>query len=175
MAVDGQTAEVTLSPEATFEAFYQQVRDGVFHTVLLLTRDRDSARDATDEAFARAWRDWNKVARHPNPTAWVARTALNYAKTQHRRFADEAPGLQPERLAVSAPVAAESDPGLISAIARLPEMQRKVIGLRYLAELNPGEIAEVLGIKRSTVGVHHYRGIQALRRALNAEKEGNGC
>ena len=62
-----------------FAEFYRQAKDECLLTVLVSVGDRDTAQDLVAEAFARAWASWRTVSRHPAPTAWVVRTALNAA------------------------------------------------------------------------------------------------
>jgi DNA-directed RNA polymerase specialized sigma24 family protein len=58
-----------------FADFYRDVKDDCLRTVVISTGDRELAQDLVAEAFARACASWRKVARHPNPKAWVVRTA----------------------------------------------------------------------------------------------------
>jgi DNA-directed RNA polymerase specialized sigma24 family protein len=60
-----------------FADFYRDAKDDCLRTVVISTGDRELAQDLVAEAFARACASWRKVARHPNPRAWVVRTALN--------------------------------------------------------------------------------------------------
>ena len=60
-----------------FADFYRRSKDECLFTVLVSVGDQDTAQDLVAEAFARAWASWRTVSRHPAPTAWVVRTALN--------------------------------------------------------------------------------------------------
>ena len=60
-----------------FAEFYREVKDDCLRTVLISVGDQDAAQDLVAEAFARLWASWRTVSRHPSPTAWVVRTALN--------------------------------------------------------------------------------------------------
>jgi RNA polymerase sigma factor (sigma-70 family) len=55
----------------------------------------------------------------------------------------------------------------------LPEGQREVVALHYLADLEVAEVARTLGIAEGTVKSRLSRGRDALALAL-AEKEENG-
>ncbi len=61
------------------------------------------------------------------------------------------------------------EPGLPRAIARLPEKQRIVVILLYGYEWTMSEVAELLGIAKTTVQNHAERGLQGLRLTLRAE------
>jgi RNA polymerase sigma-70 factor (ECF subfamily) len=62
---------------------------------------------------------------------------------------------------------------VIEALRSLPEGQRVVVALHYLADLEVGEVARTLGIAEGTVKSRLSRGRDTLTLAL-AEKEGNG-
>src|SRR5215510_4517199 len=68
-----------------FEEFYRGSKDQCLLTVMVSIGDKDMAQDLVAEAFARAWASWRAVSRHPAPTAWVVRTALNVNISRWRR------------------------------------------------------------------------------------------
>ena len=55
---------------------------------------------------------------------------------------------------------------LDAALARLDEIEREAVSLRYGADLSIGEVAEVLGVKVSTAEGRIYRGLRNLRDLL---------
>lgn len=72
-----------------FGEFYAATKDGVFCAVLVATGDRAGAEDAGAEVFARACARWPRLRAHPNPKAWVLRTALNLRRSWWRRAGRE--------------------------------------------------------------------------------------
>src|SRR6516162_2692902 len=72
-----------------FADFYRRSKDECLFTVLVSVGDQDTAQDLVAEAFARAWASWRTVSRHPAPTAWVVRTALNAHISRWRRHRRE--------------------------------------------------------------------------------------
>lgn len=52
------------------------------------------------------------------------------------------------------------------ALTELPDRQRRVLSLRYLAGLDDREISEALGISLRAVARHGERGDTALRTSL---------
>lgn len=153
------------SPTARdFEAFYEVARNPVYRAIVLATRQPDRAEEATAEAFARAFAHWERLAQHPNPAAWVARTALNSFISGWRIWRRESYVL-PEIL--SAPDEGRSlDPFLLRHLWRLPRRQREVGALRVLLDLDARETAATLRIAEGTVGVHLKRALDHLREAL---------
>lgn len=151
-----------------FVALYERASPSVFRVVVAVTRSRDDAEEVTAEAFARAWKHWDQLDKFGNLEVWVVRTALRLHVSLWRRVRRREVFNLPERPAPPTPP--EIDPKLRSAIKRLPRRQREVIALRYLMDLRPNEIAEVLGIAEKTVSVHHHRAIQTLHAMLEGEE-----
>src|SRR3954471_5113332 len=46
----------------------------------------EEAQEVTQEAFARAWLRWGRIARYDDPAAWVRRVAWNLATSRIRRM-----------------------------------------------------------------------------------------
>lgn len=153
-----------------FAEFYRSSADGCLRAVLVSVGDRAAAQDLVDEAFARAWASWRTVSRHPAPTAWVVRTALNENISQWRRRRREVSVPDPGMVADSpaADWAADSpvDARIMAALMRLSARQRQVVALRLLLDLDTGRTAEVLGIAPGTVMAHLGRAMAALRDDL---------
>jgi RNA polymerase sigma factor (sigma-70 family) len=150
-----------------FAEFFGARRDIAFRAVLVAVGDRAIAEDAVAEAFARAYQRWSSVREHPNPTAWVIRTAMNVSHSWWRRRRREI--LTPEGAEPRSYVAPASDlidETLTAAIQALPRRQREVVAMRILADLSAEETGQMLGIGAATVHVHLHRGLDALRREL---------
>jgi RNA polymerase sigma factor (sigma-70 family) len=149
-----------------FAEFYGEHCDRVLRAVYVCTRDRQLADDAVSEAFARALSRWSTVRRHPEPVAWVTRTAINVARSSWRRRVGTRPGDVPEgSYAVDEPI----DPMLVSAVLSLPERQRQVVGLRVLLDLSTEQTAQILRIAPGTVTAHLHRALSSLRSELVEE------
>jgi RNA polymerase sigma factor (sigma-70 family) len=142
-----------MTPEESFAEFYLARRDSCLRALVASGTDRASAEEAVAEAFARAWASWPKVSRHPAPSAWVVRTALNHHISRWRRTRRE--------VALTADVAAAAvdrdvDHGdradLLEAVAALPERQRQVVALRVFLDLDTKQTAEALGLSPWTGG-----------------------
>jgi len=148
------------APEA-FALFFKNNSGPVFRVLLAGTLNRAAAEDATAEAFARAFANWESVAEHANPRAWVLRVAWNYYRSSWRkwegRWAAEVEG--------PAPTAPQSwaDPDLMAAIRELPRGQREVIVVVALGELT----TEALGKAAGTIRSQLSRARAALREALD--------
>jgi RNA polymerase sigma-70 factor, ECF subfamily len=131
-----------------FDTWYASARPKVLTSVALWCGSLDVAADAADEAFARALARWPRVRSMASPAGWTATVAINVARRQARRRQLERTLLRrraPEDV-LPAPAGEVFD-----TIAALPERQRTIVLLRYVHDLPLGEIAELLGVARSTV------------------------
>lgn len=156
------------TPEPAFAAFYVRTRPAVYRAVLLRVRSPEFAEDACQEAYARAYRDWARIASHPNPTAWVARVALNQATNWWRRRRLELPD-PPE--AARTDQAEPFDEELVRLVWRLPVRQRQVIGLRVLLDLSIEDTADVMKVTPGTVKATLHHALAALRQGLKASRK----
>jgi DNA-directed RNA polymerase specialized sigma24 family protein len=91
------------SPPAEFAAFFAENKAAVFRALLAQHMDRAAAEDATAEGFARALVNWDSVAQHPNPRAWVIRTARNAYLSWRRSWDDHRLHVDPPELATPPP------------------------------------------------------------------------
>lgn len=145
-----------------FASFYQATKDSVFRAVLLARAGEvEGAEDAVAAAYEKAFLRWDKLAEHPNPIAWVIRTAINHRISTWRRHSRKpatSPGtyFQGEGL----------DPALIQLIRELPKGQRKVLALRVLLDFSTEQTAEALGVTQGTVKRQLHRALQSLRLHL---------
>jgi RNA polymerase sigma factor (sigma-70 family) len=147
-----------------FAAFYASAKDDCFRAVLASTGgDRHATEDLVAEAFARAWASWRKVSQHPQPRAWVVRTALNTRVSWWRRQRREVALGPADGASLAGPDASPVDRELLTAVLRLPARQRQVVALRLFLDLDTARTAEVLGIAPGTVTAHMTRALAALR------------
>jgi len=155
----------TTGDRATFEERFAVLAALGYKVAYRLTGDRAESEDLAQEALARAYLRWRKVAAYDE--AWVARVTTNLAIgrwRRHGRVVVSGPGGQ----AFAAPGAAGADPldriELVRVLRSLPRRQREAVALRYLADLPEAEVAEVLGCSVGAVKQHTHRGLAALRR-----------
>lgn len=166
---DGHRASYPVVTMDEFAEFYADRKDAVLRAVVVATGNRSTAEDAVAEAFTRACARWEAVRQHPNPTAWVVRTALNAQRSWWRRLVREVPGRLPEQAAGPAPDELSAE--LRRLVEQLPRRQREVVALRLLADLSAEETAGLLRIAPATVHVHLHRALATLRDRLSADGE----
>ncbi|WP_306211260.1 RNA polymerase sigma factor [Actinoplanes sp. RD1] len=150
-----------------FESFYRANVDRVYRALAVTLRRDDLAREAVDEAMARAYAKWDKVRHLDSPAGWVFRVGLNWATSWWRKVRRERPPTDAEP---AGPGPGAEAVAARTALARLPEAQRAVVTCRILLDLTTAETAVALGLNEGTVKSRLSRGLAALRTALSEEK-----
>ncbi|MBD3944910.1 sigma-70 family RNA polymerase sigma factor [Nocardioides ganghwensis] len=144
-----------------FDASYRRLVVQLFG----VTGSMDEAEDLVQEAFARAAAAGRRFARVDNPEAWLRRTAINAHRSRWRKMRNGRRA-QERILPPRDPVGLEDHLEIIDALRALPEPQRHVIALHYLADLPVEEIADELGVPPGTVRSRLSRGREALASHL---------
>ena len=150
-----------------FDEFYESYFDRVARTLVLGGADRDLARDATQEAFARALRRWRKVREMDRPDGWVYVVAMNQLRDRWRRSErrrERAPELSDGAADNTHAVATRLS--VRDAIATLPSRQRQAVVLRYLADLPIADVADAMGCAAGTVKATLHQAMQRMRVEL---------
>lgn len=118
----------------------------------------DGGLDATADALALAWERWPEISEMGNPTGYVYTAARNLSSRRSRRRVAFMPVPEGHTPWV--------EPGLPSALARLSEQQRTVVVLLHGYQWTMSEVAELLGVSKSTIQNHAERGLAALQQHL---------
>lgn len=145
-----------------FGVFYRETWDRVYRPLAVTLRDHELARESVDEAMVRAFQKWSKVRTYANPTGWVYRVALNYARNRLRRRWREVPwGSVEPTWEMRTP-----NPDLMEALQELPLRHREVVVLRFFFDWSVSEVAEALDIPDGTVKSRLHRALAALREVM---------
>jgi RNA polymerase sigma-70 factor (ECF subfamily) len=131
-----------------FELWYRAEHPRLLASALLVGGDLEAAREAVDEALARALERWDRVRTMASPGGWAYRVTLNCLHRRHRRSTMERRLLRRELVAAQVPAPAGE---IWDVVRQLSLRQRSVVVLRYVGDLTEAEIADVLGVRRSTV------------------------
>ena len=156
------------SDSADFDAFYIATVRRVVLYLYAACGDRSEAQDVAQEAFARAWQHWSKVAAYDDPEAWVRTVAWRLMINRWR-------GLRrwlAARARMGPPIDATDSPSpdrvaIVGALQRLPQPQRQVIALHYLLDMSVHDIAVSVGVPEGTVKARLSRARAALARLLD--------
>ena len=128
--------------------------------------DRDAARDAVQEGFAKAVKERASFRREGPLEAWIWRIVVNSAREHLRRRSGMPAEVAQIEQAVNGSGESETDARVHVALSLLSERQRLVLFLRYYADLDYRTIAGALDIAPGTVGVTLNTVHTKLRRLL---------
>jgi RNA polymerase sigma-70 factor (ECF subfamily) len=139
---------------SAFEALVTKHQRVLFSVALRLLHDYEDARDATQNAFIRAYERLDTYDPERKFFSWIYRIAvnecLNYrrARRPHEQLAVTLEAKQPEMDVVEAQ---ELSDRVRAALMELTTDLREVVLLKYFAELSYDEISEAIGVPEKTV------------------------
>ena len=146
-------------PEAEiFDEFVERVEPRL-REALTATIGSEAGRDATADALAYGWEHWSRVSRLENPAGYLYAVGRNNQRRRYRRRRRVLMPVDPERTPWV-------EPELPAALAALPDQQRIVVVLLHCFEWTMSEVADLLGVSKSTVQSHAERGIARLRSRM---------
>jgi RNA polymerase sigma-70 factor, ECF subfamily len=170
---DGElVARVLRGNSEAFATLVERYDRAVYHLAYRTLHDVEEARDATQEAFFKAFRSLRTFKPGAKFSTWIFAITYHaccdrlnrrkrYTSDEMPERADSAPG--PEQQVVALDEASR----LRAAIDALPEKYRTVVTLFHLQGRQYEEIANVLGLPMGTVKTHLFRAKEQLRRLLS--------
>ena len=166
----------TLPLETTEEAFAALTRrhlDSAYRLAWAILGDHGDADDATQDAFARAWRSRGGLRDSERFDAWFGRILVNVCRQRLRNRARQrvrplAEVGEPAMPDASGPASARD--AISRAMAGLDPDHRIVILLRYWADLSVDEIAARIGIPAGTVKSRLHYALRSMRCGLEQEQ-----
>jgi RNA polymerase sigma-70 factor (sigma-E family) len=160
------TGERRSVSEAEFTAYVQERRASLYATAYHLTGDRFEAEDLLQSALFSTYRAWDRISDKAAVGGYLRRTMTNlHISAWRRRKLNEYPTEElPETASdTDAMRGTELRAVLWQALARLPELQRTMLVLRYYEGRTDPEIAEILDISVGTVKSSIWRSLRRLR------------
>jgi RNA polymerase sigma-70 factor (ECF subfamily) len=158
-----------------YEELVRRYRDVAVRTAIVVGGGGD-AEDATQEAFVKAYAALGRFRAGSPFRPWLLRIVANEARNRRRSagrrasLAIRAAEDRPPDGAAPSPEAAVLDherrATLATALARLRDEDREIIGARYLLDLSEAEAAETLGLPKGTVKSRLSRALVRLRAEL---------
>ncbi|MFF8412419.1 SigE family RNA polymerase sigma factor [Streptomyces omiyaensis] len=165
-AVYGEATGERSCSEAEFTAYVQERRASLYATAYHLTGDRFEAEDLLQSALFSTYRAWERISDKAAVGGYLRRTMTNlHISAWRRRKVNEYPTEElPETVGeTDAMRGTELRAVLWQALARLPELQRTMLVLRYYEGRTDPEIAEILDISVGTVKSSIWRSLRRLR------------
>lgn len=186
---DPAASLMTRVQQSDMSAYQELVRlyqKKVFRVISAYHRDREDAMEVLQDTFLKVYTARHTWERRSSFAGWLYRIAVNASIDRHRRMGKDrvfsleelieteehaSATLRSDETPVDRVRQGEKRQLLEAAVRRLPERQRAVIALRYFAEMQLEEIAEVLGCPVGTVKSNLHKAVQRLREILVSQEE----
>jgi RNA polymerase sigma-70 factor (sigma-E family) len=156
--------------DASYVEFVAASQDKLRRIAYAVCSDDSRAEDVLQEALVKLYLAWPQVRKQGSEEAFARRVIINADLDDRRRPWHRRRSHVPEeklaQLPASVTQSAEARLDLLSALRRLPPMQRRTVLLRHWIGLSVEETAEELSITSGTVKSHTSRGLSALNRLL---------
>ena len=159
------------------ETLFAKHHNEIFAYLLRMMRDPEVAADMTQDAFIKAYKNYETLEKPENARAWLYQIAHRVALDEIRRrkivrffpWTGESRGAAPsaEHLVMDARLSGPMQ----RALERIPERQRAALLLAELHDLTGVELAAALGVSHVAARALLTRARESLRQALAAERE----
>jgi RNA polymerase sigma-70 factor (ECF subfamily) len=164
--------------KSLFIEWLNQHSSAVLKVARAYTVEADECQDLAQEILLQAWRSVPRFEGRASAATWFYRVALqtgmNWQRNDRPRRVRQQPLLEAQAIHADTTDAdqhlqqQETVNQLYAAIRRLPKADAALV-LLYLDELSYREIADVLGISESNVGVKLNRAKKALAGLMNGQ------
>jgi len=162
-----------------FSQLYDRFSSLVFTLAMRMLRVRSDAEDLLQEVFVQIWRQAQSYSvQRGSPEAWIVNIARSRAIDKIRSIrrmeksfvlTDDPARAESSENVESSAAESEARMAMNSALANLPETQRKVLELAYFDGLTQTEIANRLAEPLGTIKTRMRSGIQRLRDMLGTQ------
>lgn len=159
------------------ETLFAKHHAEIYAYLLRMLRDPELAADLAQDAFVKAYKNYDTLEKPENARAWLYQIAHRVALDEIRRrkiirffpWTGESRGAAPsaEHLVMDAHLSGDMQ----RALARIPERQRAALLLAELHDLTGLELAAALDVSHVAARALLTRARESLRQALAAERE----
>jgi len=156
-----------------FKEAVLKYRERIFLVILKYVRNRDDAKDLTQEAFFRAYNSRHLFRGDSSLYTWIFRIAVNLSlnfkersRVSDMKSLDDSAYLYSDNDPTEIIRANELNESIDKAVISLPPRQRMTFVLRYYEELPFARIAENLGITEGAAKANYHQAIKKLQTTL---------
>jgi len=171
--------QVANQDREAFSQLYDRFSSLVFTLAMRMLKVRSDAEDLLQEVFVQIWRQAGSYSpERGSPEAWIINIArsrtidkIRSIRRMERSFVltDDPAGAESSMSAESSAAESEARITMNSALANLPDAQRRVLELAYFDGLTQSEIAARLAEPLGTVKTRMRSGIHRLREILRTQ------
>ena len=144
---------------------------GIIHKVsLIYFKNKTDREDNLQEIIYQLWKSYPSLKNHKSIGSWIYAVSINTSisrlkKESRMEYREQVPELQDSSNFMDELAMNESLKALLNAIYELDEISKSIM-LLYLEEKSYDEIAEIIGISKSNVGVRINRAKEQLKKNL---------
>lgn len=148
-----------------FEQMMACYGDSLLRMCFVQLRDAELARDAVQETFLKAYKQWDSFKGNSSELTWLTRIAINTCHDIRRTawFRHMSKSVKLEDIPEPAYLETFRDDTVLQAIAKLSDKYRLPILLYYYQEMSQNEVAIVLNLTLNTVKTRLKRAREQLR------------
>jgi len=157
-----------------FGRLYDATLDRIYRYVFFRVTDTELAEDLTSQVFLKAWENVRRYKPGGPFVAWLYTIARNTVIDHYRTRKQSVPLDQtvikddPE---LDEKLDLKYDIGILQeAMQDLTEEQREVLTLRFLADMETGEIAERMQKSEGAIRALQMRALQALAKSMGTDR-----
>ena len=143
---------------ADFDALVTEVQPRLARA-FAVSYGRDRGQEALSEAMAYAWQNFSEVTSMDNPAGFLFRVGQSRSRRRRRPL----PARFPSPGSLGLP---DVEPGLPRALEQLTERQRSCVAMVHGYGMSHQEVADLLGLSRSSIQNHVERGLDRLRSEM---------
>jgi RNA polymerase sigma-70 factor (ECF subfamily) len=159
--------------KSTKEEFLEILSDyqGILHKVsLVYFRNKPDREDNLQEIIFQLWKSFPGLKNHTSIGSWIYAVSINTSisrikKVSRIEYRETIPEMPDKSNVIDEMSMNESFQILLAAIYNLDELDKSIM-LLYLEEKSYDEIANIIGISKSNVGVRINRAKELLRQNL---------
>jgi RNA polymerase sigma-70 factor (ECF subfamily) len=165
----------------TFAELYDEFMPKVFRFIHYKVNNEQITEDLTSEVFEKALVHFGKYSSKKGAfSTWIfsiaRNTLIDYYRTDRTKeqiSLDEAAEVASRELSPQEEAEKKGEQEYLQAcLARLPEADQEIIRLKFAAEFNNRQIARMLGLSESNVGVRLFRAVKKLREDFHESWDG---
>ena len=150
---------------------------GILHKVsLVYFKNKTDRDDNLQEIIYQLWKSFPSIKNHDSIGSWIYAVSINTSisrvkKVSRIEYRETIPELPDKSNVIDEMSMNESLQLLLNAIYKLDEVDKSIM-LLYLEEKSYDEIAEIIGISKSNVGVRINRAKKILKQNLKNSNHG---
>ena len=164
-----------------FAGLYDEFMPKVFRYIHYKVNDEQMTEDLTSTVFEKALVSFDRYSSNKAAfSTWIfsiaRNTMIDYYRTNKMRqqvSLDEAVEMPSREPSPQEEVEKKAEQEYLKGcLSRLPEDDQEIIRLKFAGEFNNRQIAKMLGLSESNVGVRLFRAVKKLREDFNESRNG---